>query len=60
VTTLVPAIRTIVYLLRHRQEGQGLVEYTLLIALIAFVVIAALSSLGTTIITKLYGLANSF
>jgi Flp pilus assembly pilin Flp len=43
-----------------QQDGQGLVEYTLLLLLISVVAISALTGLGTTIVTKLYGLANSF
>jgi len=35
------------------------VEYTVLVALIAFVAIAAVSTLGETIVTKLYTLAGS-
>jgi len=43
-----------------RQEGQGLVEYTLLLVLVAVVAIASLTGLGDTIVTKLYGLSTSF
>jgi len=34
------------------EEGQGLVEYALIIALIAVVVIAALGAMGTNILGK--------
>ncbi len=46
-------------LARDPEEGQGLVEYTLLIALIAFVAIASVSTLGEAIVTKLYTLGGS-
>jgi len=41
------------------EDGQGLVEYTLLLALIAFVAIVSLTGLGQTIVTKLYTLSGS-
>jgi Flp pilus assembly pilin Flp len=41
------------------EAGQGLVEYLLILSLVSVVAILALSSLGTTIVTKLYGLSNS-
>lgn len=44
----------------RRAEGQGLVEYTLLVALIAFVAISSVTTLGQTIVTKLYTLGASF
>ena len=36
-----------------REEGQALVEYTLILALVSVVAIAALTSIGTEIVTKL-------
>ena len=36
----------------NEEEGQGMVEYALIIALIAIVVMAALGPLGTAIKTK--------
>jgi len=39
-------------------KGQGLVEYALILALIAIVVIAALSLLGTSV-NNLFGTINS-
>jgi len=37
--------------LRHEEEGQGLVEYGLIIALVAIVVVAALMLLGKQIVS---------
>ena len=41
-TSLVVRLQNAVYDLRHREEGQGLVEYVTLIALIALGLFAAL------------------
>jgi pilus assembly protein Flp/PilA len=46
-------------LVGHREEGQTLVEYALLIMLIAIVVILAVTTLGTTIKEVLYDLINN-
>jgi len=43
----------------RREEGQDLAEYALLIALIAIVVIAAVTLLGTNISTILSSIATS-
>ena len=52
---MVPALHTVFYKLaeslrrvRQREEGQTLVEYALILALIAIVVIAIVSALGHT------------
>jgi Flp pilus assembly pilin Flp len=37
----------------QRQEGQALVEYTLILALVSIVAIAVLTNIGTAIVTKL-------
>ena len=36
----------------NEEEGQGMVEYALILALISIVAIVALSTLGTTVNTK--------
>jgi pilus assembly protein Flp/PilA len=38
---------------RDREEGQALVEYALILALVSVVAIAALEALGTGIVAKL-------
>jgi len=42
----------------RNEEGQGLVEYVLIIALVAIVVIAALTFLGTQVGTKINYVGN--
>ena len=37
----------------RREEGQALVEYTLILALVSIVAIAVLTNIGTAIVTKL-------
>jgi pilus assembly protein Flp/PilA len=44
--------------LRDREEGQALVEYALILALIAVVSIAALTALGTGVSTQLQAIAD--
>jgi Flp pilus assembly pilin Flp len=44
----------------REEDGQGLFEYTLLVALIAMVAIVTITSLGQTIVTRLYTLGGSF
>jgi Flp pilus assembly pilin Flp len=36
-----------------RDEGQALVEYTLILALVSIVAVAVLTNIGTAIVTKL-------
>ncbi len=45
-------------LMAREEEGQGLVEYALIIALIAIVAIADLTLMGTSITTMLTGVAG--
>ena len=42
---------TVIRRLVHRDDGQDLIEYGLLVALIALVAMAGISTLGTTIQT---------
>ena len=39
--------------LRDREEGQALVEYSLILALVSVVAIGALTSIGDDVVTKL-------
>jgi pilus assembly protein Flp/PilA len=39
--------------LRNREEGQSLVEYALILALISVVAIAVLTAIGTNVVGKL-------
>jgi pilus assembly protein Flp/PilA len=45
--------------IRDGEEGQGLVEYGLILALVALAAILALTGLGTTIANKLTSVKNS-
>ncbi len=44
---------------KEKKEGQALVEYALILALIAIVVIAALSFLGTSVNNTVNNIANA-
>jgi Flp pilus assembly pilin Flp len=43
----------------QREEGQALVEYTLILALVSIVAIALLTSIGTDIVAKLQVVVNA-
>ena len=58
-TKLVISGQTWVTRLRERQEGQALVEYALILALIAVVSIAALTTLGGNVATQLGNIASA-
>jgi len=45
--------------LQQREEGQGLIEYGLIIALVAVVAVAALTTLGGGVSGTLSGIAGS-
>ena len=51
--------RSILQLIRRDERGQGLAEYALILALIAVVVIAAVTLLGTNINSILSTIATS-
>jgi pilus assembly protein Flp/PilA len=44
--------------LRDREEGQALVEYALILALVSIVAIAALEALGTNVTGRLQEIAD--
>ena len=45
--------------LRGREEGQALVEYALILALVSVVAIAALTAIGTNVVVKLTQVVTS-
>ena len=51
--------RTLLASLLHREEGQGLAEYALILALISIISIVALLFLGTQISTVLSIIGNT-
>ena len=52
-------LQTWVTSLRDREEGQALVEYALILALIAVVSLAALTALGTNVRDQLQAIADA-
>jgi pilus assembly protein Flp/PilA len=44
----------------RREEGQGLAEYALILALIALVAVAAVSAFGTTVTSMFNDIATTF
>jgi len=55
---LFPALRPLLRHLAEREEGQGLAEYGLILALVAVVAIAALTGLGGAIVGTLGNIVN--
>jgi pilus assembly protein Flp/PilA len=53
-------IQTLLARVFSRQDGQALVEYSLILALISIVAITLLTSIGNDVINFLNGVANSF
>jgi len=49
----------LIRIFRDREEGQALVEYALILALVAVVAVGALTLLGTNISNMLSTIANS-
>ena len=45
--------------IRDREEGQALVEYALILALLPVVAIAALTAIGTSVVAKLTEVVTS-
>ena len=45
--------------IRDREEGQALVEYALILALVSVVAIAALTAIGTNVVVKLTQVVTS-
>jgi Flp pilus assembly pilin Flp len=45
--------------IRNREEGQALVEYTLILALVSVVAIGVLTGIGGEIVTKLTSVSNA-
>ena len=58
-TLVVRNAQSVIDRLRHREEGQALVEYALILGLIAVVAVAALQLLGTNVTAMLNQVAGS-
>ena len=52
-------IMSFVYRIREREEGQALVEYALILALVSVVAVGSLTLLGTNVDGVLGGIAGS-
>ena len=59
-TSVVVRLQNAVAALREREEGQGMVEYALILALVSIVAIAALAILGTKVRTAFEQINNAF
>jgi pilus assembly protein Flp/PilA len=46
-----------IYAMQEREEGQALVEYALILALVSIVAIAGLEAIGTNVLAKLNDVA---
>jgi pilus assembly protein Flp/PilA len=51
-------VQSAFFAVRDREEGQALVEYALILALVSIVAITALQLLGTNVTAKLNSVAN--
>jgi pilus assembly protein Flp/PilA len=56
---LVARMQSAIFAARNREEGQALVEYALILALVSVVAIAILQTLGTNIVARLTSVANA-
>jgi Flp pilus assembly pilin Flp len=52
------ALSVRLYLLAHREDGQTMAEYAIVLAVISIAIIAAIGLLGTNIKTALSGIAS--
>jgi pilus assembly protein Flp/PilA len=59
VLTLITGVQRFLDRLTHDEDGQGLTEYALILALIAIIAIAALTLLGGQVTDVLSTVANS-
>jgi len=60
VSVLFAALQPLLSYFAEREEGQGLAEYGLILALVAVVAITALTGLGTAIVGTLGNIVNGF
>jgi Flp pilus assembly pilin Flp len=56
----IPLVYTKLAAARHAQEGQALVEYALILGLVAVICAAALSAVGTSVVGLLSQVAAGF
>jgi pilus assembly protein Flp/PilA len=56
---IVARIQSAMYAARDREEGQALVEYALILALVSVVSIGILTTLGTNVAARLGDVANA-
>jgi Flp pilus assembly pilin Flp len=56
---VIDLMRTYLSAIRDREEGQALVEYALIVALVSVAAIAVLTDLGNAIVTTLQSAVNS-
>jgi pilus assembly protein Flp/PilA len=56
---IVARIQTALYAAQEREEGQALVEYALILALVSVVAIGTLQTLGTNVVGRLGDVATA-
>lgn len=52
-------LQSAIFSIRNREDGQALVEYALILALVSVVAIGILTTLGGNIVTTLTSVANA-